>query len=164
MSCTTTGCPPGKRCFQVGFNEYQCVNTTTPRGGTVLEPNQVFSKAYASIDQLMNEAILGGQPKKKKGTSELDRLIDRADDGKKKKNKRGGEQKEEEEDEEEETTTTKTPAKTNTNTPATITPPSPGTTTTGGGPAKALEWIKANPPFAIIIAGLLLYIVIKGGR
>ena len=161
MSCTTEGCPSGKRCFQTGFEDglaiNKCINSTTPRGGKVLEPSQTFAKATGTLDSMIQMALGGGKrtiiPKNKDFKSKLELIEDYQ--GGKKKNKRGGEQKDEEEEE-----TTNTPAA------ATTTPPSPpvATTTTGGGPAKALEWIKANPPFAIIIAGLLLYIIMKGGR
>lgn len=191
MSCTTEGCPSGKRCFQIAFNEFKCVNTTTPRGGKVLEPNQTIARAYATLDQMINEAITGGQKKKKSG--ELDRLIDKADDGKKKKNKRGGDQKDDDDDDDDETeiimmidgkkvklkksdlledddgdtilpivnttgTTTQTPAT------GVTPPPAAATVPAAGGSTKIMEWIKANPPFAIIIAGLVLYIVMRGGR
>ena len=151
----------GKRCFQIAYDEFKCVNTITPRGGIVRDVNPVFARATATLDQMINEAITGGQ-KKKKDTGELDRLIDRATEPEKEK-KKSKDKDDEEEDEDKETTTKTptTPAKTTT--PAAVTTPPPAATTTGG-PTRVVEWIKANPPFAIIIAGLVLYIVMRGGR
>ena len=164
-SCLDIECPMGQRCRQIGGGlsaKVECYKPTNNlRGGKVLDVNPIYAKATETLDSLMQMALGGGKrtiiPKNKDFKPKLE-LIEDYQGGSRKSKKDDDEEEEEEDTNKPVTSPIKSPT-------GTTTPPvTPVATTTGGGSSKALEWIKANPPFAIIIAGLLLYVVMKGGR